>query len=102
MANTQASRPQWPFLWRHTGCRRKRQRALVWWAHKPGSHDFGKPKTHTGKIETAWKEAVKEGADRLAAFRKMLIAQIAAGRVGVAIGSAKGACSEQACLHFVP
>jgi hypothetical protein len=63
---------------------------VVWWARKPGSQDYGKQGAHTGLIEQKWKEAVEEGTKRVEAFKKTLAAQIAAGRLGLAIGTEKG------------
>ena len=60
------------------------------WARKPGTQDFGKQAEHSGEIEQRWKEAVKEGNNRKREFLATLKTQIAAGRVGVAIGGEKG------------
>ncbi|WZO98069.1 hypothetical protein EP7_005122 [Isosphaeraceae bacterium EP7] len=59
------------------------------WARKPGTLDFGRP-GRRGKIAENWKASAEEGRHRRDSFLKEIAAQIAAGRVGVAIGTEKG------------
>jgi hypothetical protein len=59
------------------------------WARKPGTQPYGKP-GRRGKIAEKWQESIEEGRRRRDAFLKDVAAQIAAGRIGVAIGTAKG------------
>jgi len=59
------------------------------WARKPGTQPYGKP-GRRGKIAESWKASVEEGERRRNAFLKNVAAQIAAGRVGAAIGTEKG------------
>jgi hypothetical protein len=60
------------------------------WATKPGTQRYGKPNRRSKVVRAVWEKAVEEGRSRRAAFLKSVAAQIAAGRVGVAIGTEKG------------
>jgi hypothetical protein len=60
------------------------------WATKPGSRGYGKPNRGSSKLRTMWADAIAEGKRRRDALLKNIAAQIAAGRVGVAIGTEKG------------
>jgi hypothetical protein len=63
------------------------------WSRKPGVQEYGKPLSLNNR-ETAlvrrWRAAVEEGKRRRDALLKDVAAQIAAGRIGVAIGTEKG------------
>lgn len=59
------------------------------WARKPGTQGYGKP-GRRGKIAEAWAASVAEGERRRAEFLDTVAAQVAAGRIGVAIGTEKG------------
>lgn len=59
-------------------------------AMKPGSLPYGGKRVRGGKIAESWKAAVAEGTARRRELLDNLAAQIAAGRVGAVIGSAKG------------
>ena len=59
------------------------------WARKPGTLPYGKP-GRGGKVAESWKASVEEGEERRDAFLKDVAAQIATGRVGVAISTEKG------------
>ena len=59
------------------------------WAPKPGTLPYGKP-GRGGKVAGSWKASVEEGEERRDGFLKDVAAQIATGRVGVAISTEKG------------
>ena len=60
------------------------------WMKKPGSLPYGGKRSREGKVAEAWQEAVNEGTARRAAFLDQLAAQVAAGRIGPVLASAKG------------
>lgn len=60
------------------------------WAMKPGSLPYGGKRVRGGAVARSWEAAVAEGAARREELLDNLAAQIAAGRVGAMIGSAKG------------
>ncbi len=60
------------------------------WARKTGSLPYGGKRVRGGAVAESWKSAVAEGAARRKELLDDLAAQIAAGRVGAVIGSAKG------------
>ncbi len=60
------------------------------WAMKPGSLPFGGKRVRRGAIPKSWEAAVANGTSRRQELLDNLAAQIAAGRVGAVIGSAKG------------
>jgi hypothetical protein len=59
---------------------------------KPGSMPFGGKRARGAKTKIAelWADAVNEGTTRRAALLDNIAAQVAAGRVGAVVGSAKG------------
>jgi hypothetical protein len=60
------------------------------WMMKPGSLPYGGKRERRGKTAEAWAAAVAEGEARRAAFLDNVAAQIAAGRIGIALGSPNG------------
>jgi hypothetical protein len=60
------------------------------WAMKPGSLPYGGKRVRRGAVAESWVSAVAEGTARRKELLDNLAAQIAAGRVGAVIGSAKG------------
>jgi hypothetical protein len=60
------------------------------WAMKPGSLLYGGKRVRGGIIAERWESAVAEGTARRKELLDNLAGQIAAGRVGAVIGSAKG------------
>lgn len=60
------------------------------WAMKPGSLPYGGKRVRRGAVAESWESAVAEGTARRKELLDDLAAQIAAGRVGAVIGSAKG------------
>jgi len=60
------------------------------WAMKPGSLPYGGKWVRGGAVAKSWESAVAEGTARKKGMLGNLAAQIAAGRVGAVIGSAKG------------
>ena len=60
------------------------------WAMKPGSLPYGGKRVRGGAVARSWESAVAEGTARRKELLDNLAAQIAAGRVGAVIGSAKG------------
>ena len=60
------------------------------WTMKPGSLPYGGKRNRGGKTAELWTAAVREGAARRATLLDNIAAQIAAGRVGTLVGSAKG------------
>jgi hypothetical protein len=60
------------------------------WAMKPGSLPYGGKRVRRGAIARSWEAAVAEGTARREELLDNLAAQIAAGRVGAVVGSAKG------------
>ena len=69
---------------------------VVWWTMKTGSLPYveaGK-RRRGGEIADLWDNAVKEGHSRRQALLDNIAAQIAAGRVGAIVGSAKGLIGE--------
>ncbi len=60
------------------------------WMMKPGSMPFGGKRARGGKTAELWTDAVNEGTARRAAMLDNIAAQVAAGRVGAVVGSAKG------------
>jgi len=60
------------------------------WARKPGSLRYGGKWVRGGIVAKSWESAVAEGTARKKEMLDNLAAQIAAGRVGDVIGSAKG------------
>lgn len=60
------------------------------WAMKPGSLAYGGKRVRGGAVARSWESAVAEGTARRKEFLDNLADQIAAGRVGALIGSAKG------------
>lgn len=65
------------------------------WTKKPGSLPYGGKRRRTGQIAKQWADAVTEGTARRAALLDNIAAQIAAGRVGVFVGSEKGLMASQ-------
>lgn len=60
------------------------------WAMKPGTQPYGGGHERTGKIRQMWDAAVAEGTARRDAMLDYLAGEIAAGRVGGIVGSARG------------
>lgn len=60
------------------------------WAMKTGSVPFGGARQRIGRVADMWKKAVADGNGRRDKLLNDIAAQIAAGRVGNLIGSAKG------------
>ncbi|HEX5715165.1 MAG TPA: serine protease [Thermoanaerobaculia bacterium] len=60
------------------------------WAMKHGSLPYGGKRIRRGALAESWESAVAEGAARRKELLDNLADQIAAGRVGAVIGSAKG------------
>lgn len=60
------------------------------WAMKPGSLEYGGKRVRGGMVAQSWASAVAEGTARRKELLDNLAAQIAAGRVGTMVGSAKG------------
>jgi len=60
------------------------------WAMKPGSLPYGGKRVRRGAVAERWESAVAEGTARRTELLDNLAGQIAAGRVGAVIGSAKG------------
>jgi hypothetical protein len=60
------------------------------WAMKPGSLPYGGKRVRGGAVAESWESAVAEGTSRRKELLANLTGQIAAGRVGAVIGSAKG------------
>lgn len=60
------------------------------WAMKPGSLPYGGKRVRGGNVAKRWESAVAEGTARRKELLDNLADQIAAGRVGAVIGSAKG------------
>ena len=60
------------------------------WAMKPGSIAYDRVRKRGGRVAEMWRDAVTEGNARREKLLKDIAAQIAAGRVGNIIGSAKG------------
>jgi len=60
------------------------------WAMKPGSLPYGGKRVRGGNVAERWESAVAEGIARRKELLDNLADQIAAGRVGAVIGSAKG------------
>lgn len=60
------------------------------WALKPGSIPYGGTRQRGGRVADMWKGAVIEGTARREKLLNDIASQIAAGRVGNIIGSAKG------------
>ncbi|HKV08176.1 MAG TPA: serine protease [Thermoanaerobaculia bacterium] len=60
------------------------------WAMKPGSLPYGGKRVRGGAVARSWESAVAEGTIRKKEMLDDLASQIAAGRVGAVIGSAKG------------
>ncbi len=60
------------------------------WAMKPGSLPYGGKRVRRGAVAESWESAIAEGTARRKELLDNLADQIAAGRVGAVIGSAKG------------
>lgn len=60
------------------------------WAMKPGSLPYGGKRVRGGNVAEGWESAVAEGIARRKELLDNLAGQIAAGRVGAVISSAKG------------
>ena len=60
------------------------------WAMKPGSLPYGGKRVRGGAVARSWEAAIAEGTARREELLDNLAAQIAAGRVGAVVGSAKG------------
>jgi hypothetical protein len=60
------------------------------WMMKPGSLPYGGKRARGGKTAELWTEAVSEGTARRYALLDHIAAQIAAGRVGSMVASARG------------
>lgn len=60
------------------------------WMMKPGSLPYGGRRVRGGKVAALWADAVNEGTARRDALLDNIAAQIAAGRIGAAVGSANG------------
>lgn len=63
---------------------------ILSWAVKPGSISYGGVRQRIGRVADMWQRAVAEGNQRREKLLKNFATQIAAGRVGSLIGSAKG------------
>jgi hypothetical protein len=60
------------------------------WMMKPGSMPYGGKRCREGAVAERWARAVEEGTARRTAFLDHLAAQVATGRIGKVLGSAKG------------
>lgn len=60
------------------------------WMMKPGSLPYGGKRSRGGNVAAAWQEAVSDGTARRAALLDQVAAQVAAGRIGPVLASAKG------------
>jgi hypothetical protein len=63
---------------------------VLYWARKPGSLPYGGKRNRGGAVEREWKSGVNEGAARRNALLENMAGQIAAGGIGVAVGTEKG------------
>jgi len=63
---------------------------VVSWTKKPGSLPYAGRRQRGGKVAAMWEAAVADGQARRKEFLNHVAAELAAGRVGVIAGSAKG------------
>jgi hypothetical protein len=63
---------------------------VLCWAMKPGSIPYGGVRQRSGRVAQMWQNALVEGKSRREKLLEDIATQIAAGRVGNIIGSAKG------------
>lgn len=63
---------------------------VVSWMTKPGSLPYGGKHRRRGRVAALWAAAVAEGTARRAALLDLIAAQVAAGSIGTAGGSANG------------
>ena len=68
---------------------------VICWAMKSGSLPYGGKRNRTGRVQNMWEVAVSEGMARRNSMLDSVARQIAAGRIGDIVGSAKGLLASQ-------